>query len=241
MATRVPTGRRGLLRPARYIGVVSGRGLRAFTITGALVLAALALSHELIYLLAHGVGEGYARAMQEGGHDRYWASFVLIVLVVTGVLSVIAAAQWRRLRRLAADVHAGTVRLRAGGLDRFLQLLGPLWLWVSAGSIGAYLLQENVETASIGSPLPGLNVLGGEHAIALPVLLAVSLVVAAVGALVGWRREVLLARIRAAALRRLRAPAAMLRPALIVDRPSGRQEGRRNGVRAPPLGLIQPA
>jgi hypothetical protein len=214
---------------------VSGRGLRAFTITGALVLAALALSHELIYLVAHGFGEGYARAMQEGGHDRYWTTFVLIVLVVTGCLGVVAAAQWRRLRRLAADVQAGTVRLNGGGLDRFLQLLPPLWLRVSAGTIAAYLLQENVETASIGAPLPGLGVLGGEHAIALPVLLVVSLAVAAVRALVGWRREVLLARISAAARRRVRAPAATLRPALVNDRPAGRLAERLNGVRAPPL------
>ncbi|MDA8202259.1 MAG: hypothetical protein M0Z49_05805 [Chloroflexi bacterium] len=220
---------------------MSGHGLRAFTITGALVLAALALGHELIYLLAHGFGEGYARAMQESGHDRYWTSFVLIVLVVTGCLGVVAAAQWRRLRRLAADVQAGTVRLQGGGLDRFLELLGPLWLRVSAGTIAAYLIQENIETASIGAPLPGLGVLGGEHMIALPVLFAVSLAVAAVGALVGWRREVLLARIRAAARRRFRAVVAVLRPALAVDRPASRREGRRNGVRAPPLGLIQPA
>ena len=216
-------------------------GLRAFSITGALVLATLALSHELIYLLAHGVGEGYARAMQEGGHDRYWTSFVLIVLVVTACLSVVAAAQWRRFRRLAAAVHAGTVRLKSGGLDRFLELLGPLWFRVSVGTIAAYLIQENTETASTGVPLPGLGVLGGEHAIALPVLLAASLAVAAVGALVGWRREVLLARIRAAARHRLRASTATPRPALVNDAPRGRRVGRRNGVRAPPFGLIQPA
>ena len=220
---------------------MSGRRLRAFTITGTLVLAALALSHELVYLLAHGFGEGYARAMREGGHDRYWTSFVLIVLVVTACLSVVAAAQWRRLRHLAADVQAGAVRLNGGGLDRFLELLGPLWLRVAAGSIAAYIIQENVETASTGAALPGLGVLGGEHAIALPVLLVVSLAVAAVGALVRWRREVLLSRIRAAARRRLRAPAATLRPALDVRRPAGCHDRRRNGVRAPPVGLIQPA
>ena len=215
--------------------------LSSFAVIGALSLAALALGHELIYLLAHGLGEGYERAMREGGHDRYWTSFVLIVLVVTGCLGVVAAAQWRRLRRLAADVQSGTVRLDGGGLDRLLALLRPLWLRVSAGTIAAYLIQENIETASTGAPLPGLGVLGGEHAIGLPVLLAVSLVVAAIGALVGWRREVLLARIRAAARRQLRAPVATLRPALAADRPAGRREGRRNGVRAPPLGLIQPA
>ena len=219
---------------------MSGRRLRAFTILAALVLAALALSHELIYLLAHGTGEGYARAMREGGHDRYWTSFVLIAFVVTGCLSVVAVAQWRRLRRLAADVQAGAVRLNGGGLDRFLELLRPLWFRVSVGSIAAYLIQENVETASTGAAPPGLGVLGGEHAISLPILLLVSLAVAAVGGLVRWRRELLLARIRAAATQ-LRAPAAILRPALAVDRPAGHHDGRPNGVRAPPIGLIQPA
>ena len=111
----------------------------------------------------------------------------------------------------------------------------------AAGTIAAYLIQENIETASTGAPLPGVGVLGGEHAIGLPVLFAVSLVIAVVAALVGWRREVLLARIRAAARGRLRAPAATLRPALAAARLGGRREGRRNGVRAPPLGLIRPA
>jgi len=214
--------------------------LSSFAVLGALVLAAVALSHELIYLIAHGAGAAYAAAMRESGHDRYWTSFVLIVVSVAVALGVVAAAQWRRLRRLAADVHAGTVRLSDGSLDRFLGLLGPLWLRVSAGTIAAFLIQENLETASTGATVPGLGVLGGPHAIALPVLFAVSLVVAMVGALVGWRREVMLARIRAAAQRRLRAPAATLRPALAAERPAGRREARRNGVRAPPFGLIQP-
>ena len=213
--------------------------LSTFAVLGALSLAALALSHELIYILAHGAGAGYEAAMREGGHERYWTSFVLIVAVITVGLGAVAVAQWRRLRRLAANVSAGTIRLSDGGLDRFLGLVGPLWLRVSAGAIAVYLIQENLETASTGASLPGVGVLGGPHAIALPVLFAVSLVVAMVGALVGWRREVLLARIRAAARRRLRAPAATLRPALAAERPAGRREGRR-GVRAPPLAPIQP-
>ena len=81
-------------------------GSSSLAVLGALSLAALALSHELIYLIAHGAGEGYATAMREGGHDRYWTSFLLIVTLVTSGLSVVGVAQVRRLRRLAAAMRA---------------------------------------------------------------------------------------------------------------------------------------
>jgi hypothetical protein len=215
--------------------------LRSFAVLGLLVLAALALGHELIYLLAHEFGVGYARAMQEGGHDRYWTTFIVIVLLVATCLAVVAATQFRRLRRLAAGVRSGAIRLDDGGLDRFFELLRPLWPRVTAGTVLAYLVQENLETTSTGASLPGLGALAGEHAIAVPILVAVSFVVAIVGALVGWRREVLLARLRAAAKGRRRAPVTILRPALASPRPAGRLEGSRNGVRAPPRGLVQAA
>jgi hypothetical protein len=213
--------------------------LPSLAVLGALALAALALGHELIYLIAHGAGEGYAAAMREGGHDRYWTSFLLIVVVVTSALVAVGVAQIRRLRRLAAAMRAKSVRGRDVGPSRFFGLLGPLWLRLSVAVVVAYLLQENIETATTGASVPGLGVLGGEHAIALPVLLAVSLLVAAVGALVGWRREVILARLLAAARARLRA-AAVSRRGLTNNRPLTVTEGRRNGVRAPPIGLIAP-
>lgn len=220
---------------------MTGRRLRTLAIRGVFVLGSLALSHEVIYLLAHGLGNGYASAMREGGHDRYWTSFLLVVALVTSGLAIVAVTQFRRLHRLAAGVHTGSVRLGDGGLDRFPDLLRRLLFRVSTGTAVAYVLQENAETASTGAALPGLGVLGGEHAIAVPVLLAVGLLVSVIGALVGWRREILLARIRAAAGGRFRVTARVLRPAFASDRPTGRCEGRRHGVRAPPGGLIQPA
>lgn len=215
--------------------------LPSLAVLGSLALASLALSHELVYLIAHGFGDGYTTAMREGGHDRYWTSFLLIVAVVTSALVAVGVAQVRRLRRLATAMQARTVRVRDVGLSRFFELLGPLWLRLSVVVSTAYVLQENIETATTGASWPGLGVLGGEHTIALPVLILVSLLVAAVGALAGWRREVILARLRAAARARRRPAASVRRPALANDRPTGIREGRRNGVRAPPAELLAPA
>lgn len=214
---------------------------RSVVVIGTLALAALALGHELIYLLAHGFGAGYETAMREGGHDRYWTSFLLIVALVTSILVVVTVAQFRRLRRLAKDLRARSIRVGDAGFDRFLRLVGPLWLRVSVAVVIAYLAQENIETATTGSRMPGLGVLAGEHWMALPMLLFVSLLVAAVGALVGWRREVILARLRAAARRYLRGVATMLRPVEPVARLRHTDPGRRNGVRAPPTGVLLPA
>lgn len=215
--------------------------LPSLVVLGALALATLALGHELIYLVAYGIGDGYATAMREGGHDPYWTSFLLVVLLATGALTLVAVTQIRRLRRLAAATRARSVRVRDVGPSWFFTLLGPLWLRLAATVIGAYVLQENIETATTGAGVPGLGVLGGEHVVALPILLAASLLVAAVGALVGWRREVILARLREAARGWLRAAVAKLRPAQRTDRPANRAEGRRNGVRAPPQEATAPA
>ena len=207
--------------------------LPGFAVLASLALASLASGHEFIYLLSGGPGEGYAAAMREGGHDRYWTSFVLVVLAVLACLVAVSAAQLRRLRRLAARTAIGGHRVRDAATTRYRRLLGPLWLKVAAAAVAGYLLQENVETVSAGGPLPGFGVIGGEHALAVPILVAVSLVVAAVGALVGWRREILLARLRSRLRLRCRNASAVTRPTF-VERPLRECEGRRNGVRAPP-------
>ncbi len=209
--------------------------LSSLVVPGVLSLAALALSHELIYRIAHGAGEGYEAAMREGGHDSVWTSFLPIVaLVVTSGLSVVGVWQVRRLRRLAAAMRAKSVRVGDVGPSRFFGLLGPLWLRLAVAVVVVYVLQENIETARTGASLPGLGVLGGEHVLALPVMVAASFLVAAVGALVGWRREVILARLLAAAQRPLRTASTTRRPSVSSDRPRGITEERRNGVRAPP-------
>lgn len=217
---------------------MSPSALRRFAAVAALALAALAAGHELVYLVSHGPGAGYASAMREGGHDRYWTSFVLTVLAVTAGLVGVVATQLRRLRRLAATASVAGADVTDGGVRRLLDLLGALWVRVALITSIGYVVQENVEGASAGATLPGLGVVGGEHIVALPILMLVSLVVAAVGALVGWRREVLLARLRARTAFRPRRAGA-IRLSIAAELPHPPAEPRRNGVRAPPAMALQ--
>lgn len=217
---------------------MSQSAFRKFAVVATLALAAMAAGHELVYLLSHGPGDGYAAAMREGGHDRYWTSFVLVVVAVTAGLAMVAAVQLRRLQRLAADVHVAGLEVADRGVGRFLGLLGGLWLRVAVVTSVGYVVQENVETASVGATLPGLGVVGGEHVVALPILVLVSVAVAAVGALVGWRREVLVTRLRVRSAFRPRRAGAVRRPSA-AELPHPSIEPRRNGVRAPPAMVPQ--
>lgn len=211
---------------------MSGRHLRTIVVLATLVMASLAASHELIYLLAHGAGAEYARAMREGGHDRYWTSFVLTVAGITLVLALIAVRQLRRLHRQASLVRAGRIRVDDAGLGLFVRQAMRLWLLVSTGTSLAFIAQENLETPAAGHALPGLDVVSGEHAIALPVIAFVSLLVALVGALVRWGRRALLARLRLVSNAVRRAPRT-LRPSSVC-RPASTSTVRSHGLRAPP-------
>ena len=196
-------------------------------------MASLAVSHELIYLLAHGPGVEYTRAMREGGHDRYWTSFILTVVGVALVLAFVAVRQIRRLRRQASLARAGRLDVTDGGLGLLARLTGRLFVSVGTGTATAFFLQENLETVTAGHPLPGLGVVAGEHAIALLVIGLASLVVALVGALFLWGRHVLLARLRRAALHARRRPVRASRPSS-TTRPSPTGAVRAHGLRAPP-------
>ena len=202
----------------------------------ALALAALALGHELTYLFAHGAA-GFAAAMTERGHDRYWTSFLIVVVLVAGILMTIAAFQLRRLRRLAQLMRSGrNVQVSNFGARRLFELFAPLWARVTIVVLFAYLAQENAEVGAIGLRLPLLGVFTGDHWIALPVLILASGLVAMVGALVRWRRDVLLRKLRLCA--RFRRPAMERQPRSVVQRPKAVLSARRNGVRAPPRAVI---
>lgn len=114
-------------------------------------MASLAASHELIYRLAHGAGAGYVRAMQEGGHGQYWTGFILTVAGVTIALAAVALHQIRRLLRQTSQARAGQLHVRDSGLGLFGRLPARLWLSVAAGTLVAFVAQENVELVATGS------------------------------------------------------------------------------------------
>lgn len=205
-------------------------------ILAGLALAGLALGHEVTYLVAHGVN-GFAAAMTERGHDRYWTSFLTVVVIAVGILGVIAVVQLRRLRRLAQLMRSNRqVQVSDLGVARLFQLFGPLWLRVSVVVLLAYFAQENAEVGALGAPLPLVGVFAGEHWVALPSLILASGLVAMVASLVRWRREVLLRKLRLVGPFRRSAAARALRALIVI--PASVLSARRNGVRAPPRAVI---
>lgn len=212
------------MRSSPSLGLVATLGL---------ALASLVVGHELTYVLAHGLGAGYDQAMAAGGHDAYWTSFLLTTGGVLLTLAVAAAIQLRRLGRLVRQARVNSLVVADQAPRCFVDLLARTWPRVALLAVGLFLLQENVELWAAGQPMPFLDVMAGEHAMALPVLAAVSLLAAVVGALVGWRRLVLRSRI--AVTRTWTRSAVVRRPALRSSRPLARVTVSSHGLRAPPV------
>lgn len=209
---------------ARPLGIVATLGLALASVVG---------GHELTYVLAHGLGSGYDQAMAAGGHDAYWTSFLLTTGGVLLILAVAAALQLRRLGRLARNARVNGLFVADQAPACFVHLLARTWLRVGLLASALFILQENIELWAAGQPVPFLDVVAGEHALALPILAAVSFLAAVVGALIGWRRLVLRSRI--AAVRAWTRPASVRRPALRSWRPSARTAVSSHGLRAPPV------
>lgn len=210
--------------------------VRRSAVLGAYTLLTIVAAHELIYGLLHGTGDAYDAAMSSGGHDSYWASFVLIVGGATVTLAAIVAAQVVRLHRRAAAMGPVNPR-RVDDVPSFTRMLARRWITVATASVVAYVAQENLERVANGASAPGLATLAGEHLVALPVLLVVALAVAAAASLMVWRRDVLLSRMRHRAGPPSRATATSRAPVSDVTR-AGSQALRLHGVRAPPATVI---
>jgi hypothetical protein len=200
----------------------------------AMTLVALVVAHDLVFLITYGAR--YEDALALSGHDGAWTAAVAVVLLAGVGLSLLAAWRLHRLGVLARTLVPTAARHDAIA-DGFGGRLVGLWWRLSATTTLLFVVQENVEHLRMGEAAPGLAVLGsGQYSDATLIILGVSLVVAFVGALFRWRRDVLIARI-ATALRRLRLrPGAVLgRPAPTRDRRPESPVGRGRGVRAPPL------
>jgi hypothetical protein len=167
---------------------------------GLLALACLGLAHDAVFAAEHGLGAGFAQAMSAGGHDGYWPIFSVVVVIAVTLLGLSTAV---RIGRLAAAgrrpfVHGAhpTLANRGRPPRTYLEGLRALWLPLLALTATAFTIQENIEHLAGHRHLIGIGALvGPEYPLALPAIALVTLVAAALGALVRWRIAVLEARV----------------------------------------------
>lgn len=205
--------------------------VRSLGLYAGLVLATLVVGHHLIYAFAHGAEHDHIRATSAAGHDQYWLLFLVAVVGAAIGIMVLAAHELRRLARLAASTPRGAI-VQDADVRHLLGAWLPLFAKIGVAAVLAFLVQENLELLSVGAGFPGIGVLTGDHGVAIPVLLVVAAVIALLGALVRWRRDILLARIR----RALPPPPGATPVWFVAPLPLVCADGRgSNGTRAPPL------
>jgi hypothetical protein len=215
------------------------RRLAGFAATWVLQLLALALAHELVFLVRY--GSRYGEELVHSGHGVAWTTAVAMSL---GLGAALLALGILRLSWLGVLVHRGrkprmaTNRLQHGGLQsgallRAFVRIAPRTALVSVALLS---IQENVEHAAIGQPMPGAGILlSPEYPSGLWITVAVAVLVSIVAALFEWRRDVLIARLLAAKAARPRSSEATIRrPGLVVLPPLESLLGRRSALRAPP-------
>jgi hypothetical protein len=172
-----------------------------------LVLFALFVAHDAIYMAQYGLGEGYARAMSEGGHDAYWTPTAAVIGIVAALVFLVSLGVIARLQRQSGARMPGPV---ISG-PSYLHELGATWVRLLPMVVALYTIQENLEQLGVDGHLPGLAVLDG--GLVLPIIAATTLLVAAIGSLLRWRIRVLVARIAAIArANRFPRPTASIRP-----------------------------
>lgn len=195
-------------------------------------LVALVLAHELVFLARY--GSRYNEELVHAGHGGTWAAAVQTSLLLGGLLLAAGAYRLVRLRLLLRDRERAPAGARTLPVRSLVSGWRRVALRIAPATVALLTLQENFERWSIGQPMPGPAVLlTPEYAGGLWIALLVGLAVAFVVALFRWRREALLAMLRAARMRH--APAtAHRRPAIVVFRPRPRA-GRAHALRAPPV------
>jgi hypothetical protein len=200
-----------------------------------LQLGALVLAHELVYLARY--GSRFGEALVHSGHGEAWRAAVIGSILLGAGLLGLGLARLHRLGVLARGAGAAA-RQRTGDLPRRTLLRAFLRLAPRVALLQLVLLsvQENIEHGVIGQAMPGPGILfSPEYAGGAWIALAVSLVVSFVAALFAWRRDVLLARMRAARAALPRASSnAPSRPGVLVRHPIESVLGRRSALRAPP-------
>ena len=122
-----------------------------------LVLVALVVAHDLVFLLTYGAG--YDDALARSGHDGSWTTAVVVVLAAG--IGFFGVATWQ-LCRLGVLAHrfVPVADPRGPNLSGFGRRLVGLWWRLFAATTLLFVIQENLEHQRIGEALPGLSVLG---------------------------------------------------------------------------------
>ena len=201
---------------------------------GALAAVAFVLAHDLVFLLTD--TGSYGLALARTGHGGQWTGTVILVAALALALAVLGAIRLISLSRLAGELDAGDITVRAGAIRDLAGHLVRAWLAILPIALVLFVGVENVEHLSVGLPAPGLSVLGSSqyHSV-FAVFALVSLLAALVDALYQWRRDLLVARIEAARDRLRHRAALVARHDLPwVDRRHASIIGNGLSVRAPP-------
>ena len=162
-----------------------------------MTLVALVVAHNLVFLLAYGAA--YDEALAHSGHDGYmgdrgrhrpdWRGSACSCWRAGGCIAL-ASSPGRSSQADRPCTRRESVS--AGDLSAFGGASAPLRRCCSSS-------RRMLEHQRVGEGLPGLAVLGSaEYPDAALVIAGVALVVALVGALFLWRRDVLIARIASA-------------------------------------------
>src|SRR3954464_15106773 len=150
---------------------------------GVLALVALLTSHTAIYAAEFGTSDRLGPALAVSGHDGWWLPACVAILAVglallVPVLGGPAHLEWRA-RSFAAPPRAGVTSFARDARTIWSRLLPLVTI--------LFVAQENVERLATQGHLAGLDpLLGGDPAIVLPLLVAITLGFAALGALVRW-------------------------------------------------------
>lgn len=173
-----------------------------------LLLVAVFLGHDAVYLAQYGIGSTLAHVMTERGHDGYWLTFVGLAGIAGALLIVGAGTALLRLRRRLAGLPSmGEAADRCG--PAYWPEVLRLWRVLLPATLLLFALQENVEYLFAHGDILGIEAIVGPNApLAIPVLALVTLALAVLGGLVRWRIATLAGRIAravAAAFERIAA------------------------------------
>ncbi|MFN8631279.1 MAG: hypothetical protein U0838_13465 [Chloroflexota bacterium] len=160
------------------------------------VLAALGmlLAHDAIFAAGAAIGANDAQ-FEVLGH-RYWGTFAVLVVLAAAVTTAATIAGLARLNRAVRGLPAPAPTHRGPTYVAEVMRLWPRLLLVVTA---AFFVQENVEHLAAGLPLPGLWALTAPgYPFAVPALLAVTGLLAAIGAWFRHREAILVGRLCAA-------------------------------------------